>query len=158
MDAIVKMQPPTYITGLRSFIGAVPFHRKFIPNLSVMTEPLTSLHTDMFWMLGAERAASSISTSQNNTLQGYNPGKLPHIPGDRNPMSALNVGIGIMLFHCYRDGNERPITNASKTLSHTQFRNSQIQWKALAVICGREYLPLSVWTKVHLCNGKRSHQ
>ena len=49
---------------------------------------------------------------------------------------ASNVGIGIMLFHRYPDGSERPITNALKILSPTQRRYSQIQREVLAVIFG----------------------
>ena len=49
---------------------------------------------------------------------------------------ALEVGLGVVLFHRYTGGIERPIANASKTLTDTQHRYSQVQKETLAVIYG----------------------
>ena len=136
VDAIVKMPPPTDITGLWSFLGTVQFYGKFIPNLSMMTEPLTHLtRRDMPWKWGEEQQAAfqclKTILSKDTILVHYDPHLDIGISCD-----ASNVGIGTMLFHHYPDGSEHPIANASKTLSPTQCRYSQIQREALAVIFG----------------------
>ena len=49
---------------------------------------------------------------------------------------ASNVGIGVVLFHCYLDGSERSTSNVSKTLTPSQRRYSQIKEEAFAVVFG----------------------
>ena len=136
VDAIVKMPPPTDVAGLRSFLGAVQFYGKFIPNLSMMTEPLTRLtRKAMPWTWRAEQQAAfqhlKEELCKDTVLAHYDPNLEIGISCD-----ASNVGIGAVLFHRYPDGSERPIANASKTLSPTQRRYSQIQREALSVIFG----------------------
>ena len=132
VDAIIKMPPTTDISGLRSFLGAVQFYGKFIPILSTMTEPLTHLtFRNMPWKWGEEQQVA-FQHRQGNPQQGYNPSTLWPTPGYIGiSCDASNVGIGTMLFHHYPDGSKHHITNASKILSPTQRRYSQIPREAL---------------------------
>ena len=47
---------------------------------------------------------------------------------------ASDAGVGALQFHRYKDNTERPIANASKTLTATQKRYPQIQKEALSII------------------------
>ena len=136
VDAIVEMPPPTDISGVRSFLGATQFYAKFITNLSTMTEPLTRLtRKDTPWRWEAEQQAAfqrlKDELCRDTVLAHYDPDLEIGISCD-----ASQVGIGVVLFHRYPDGSERPIANASKTLSLTQKKYSQIHREALAVIFG----------------------
>lgn len=134
VDAVLKMPPPTSVTELRSFLGSVQFYAKFIPNLSTMTEPLHRLtRKDVPWKWGAvEQAAFQAlkdALCTDAVLAHFDPTLDIGISCD-----ASQVGLGVVLFHRYPDGSERPIANASKTLTDTQQRYSQIQKEALSVI------------------------
>ena len=49
---------------------------------------------------------------------------------------ASEVGLGVVLFQRYADGSERPLSYASKSLTCTQRRYSQIQKEALSIVYG----------------------
>lgn len=136
VDAIAKMPPPTNVASLHSFLGSVQFYSKFIPNLSTLMEPLTRLtrkNTAWRWTAEAQAAFQQLKDvlCTETVLAHFDPSTKIGIACD-----ASEVGIGAVLFHRYADGTERPIANASKTLTDTQRCYSQIQKEALAVIYG----------------------
>ena len=136
VDAILDMPSPTNVTTLRSFLGSIQFYGKFIKDLSTLTEPLYCLlKKGVLWRWGKpeqqafERLKSILCT--DTILAHFDPQEQIGISCD-----ASDVGIGAVLFHRYNDGTERPIANASKTLSDTQRRYSQVQKEALSAIYG----------------------
>ena len=136
MDTIVNMPPPTGITGPLSFLGAIQFYRKFIPNLTTITEPLTHLtHGDMTRKWGEEKQAAFQLVKTIFSKDVIHVHYDPHLDIGIS-CDASNVGIGTVLFHCYPNGREHLPAHALKTLSPTQHRYSQIQWEALTVIFG----------------------
>ena len=55
VEAISKMNVPTTVKELKSFLGMVNYHGKFMKNLSQLSEPLRLLEKkDVAWHWGAE--------------------------------------------------------------------------------------------------------
>jgi len=48
IDAILKMQAPTNLKELHSFIGAITFHRDMLPRRSHIMAPLTEITGSQF--------------------------------------------------------------------------------------------------------------
>eukprot|EP00731_Ephydatia_muelleri_P030080 Em0021g603a len=96
-----------------------------------VTEPLHHLtKEEVPWNWGIEEPAAFQKLFFDDTILVHFDPSLPiGISCD-----ASEVGLGAILFHRYSDGSERPIANASKTLTSTQRGYSQIQKEALAII------------------------
>ena len=134
VDAVLEMPPPKDVPSLRSFLGSVQFYSKFLPNLSTITEPLHKLtRKGVNWGWNHEQKASFNTLkkmlSSNSVLAHFDPSLPLGISCD-----ASNVGIGAVLFHRFPDGSERPVANASKTLTDAQRKYSQIQKEALSIV------------------------
>ena len=136
VDAVKGMPAPKDVSTLRSFLGSVQFYGKFLPNLSSMSEPLHRLtRKNATWKWGKEEEDAfkklKESLQEDSVLAHFDPSLQIGLSCD-----ASNVGIGAVLFHRYSDGSERPIANASKTLTSTERNYSQIQKEALSIIFG----------------------
>ena len=134
VDAIQLMPAPTDVSSLCSFLGSVQFYGKFLPNLATITEPLYRLtKKDVKWSWGSGEQAAFTKLKEmltaDTVLAHFDPSLPVGISCD-----ASETGLGAVLFHRYQDGSERSIANASKTLSDTQRRYSQIQKEALAIV------------------------
>ena len=122
MDAVIRMPPPSDVSTLHSFLGSVQFYGKFIPNLATLSEPLNRLlrkQTPWAWNAQEQEAFQTLKDelSKDHVLVHFDPTLQVGISCD-----ASNVGLGVVLFHRYPDGSERPIFNVSKTLSPSQRR------------------------------------
>ena len=134
VDAVLEMPPPKDVPSLRSFLGSVQFYSKFLPNLSTITDPIHKLtRKGVNWGWNHEQKASFNTLkemlSSNSVLAHFDPSLPLGISCD-----ASNVGIGAVLFHRFPDGSERPVANASKTLTDAQRKYSQIQKEALSIV------------------------
>ena len=132
-DAIQNMPPPTNVSQLRSFLGSVQFYHKFLPDLSTLAAPLNQLlkkDVKWSWDLHHQKAFDELKRKlgQGNVLTHFDPSQQIGISCD-----ASEYGLGVVLFHRYADGSEKPIQNASKTMTTTQRKYPQIQKEALAI-------------------------
>jgi len=90
-----------------------------LPELSTVSEPLhrlTKRDTPWRWSTNGQSAFQKLKEllSADSILLHFDPSRVIGISCD-----ASHLGIGAILFHRYPDGSERPITNASKTLTDT---------------------------------------
>jgi len=136
VDAVLQMPPPTDVSSLKSFLGSVQFYAKFIPDLATLGEPLhqlTKKGEPWRWTAKEQGAFQKLKNvlSSDQLLIHFDPDKPVGLSCD-----ASSVGIGAVLFHRFPDGSERPIANASKTLTKSQRNYSQIHKEALSIIFG----------------------
>lgn len=136
IKAIRDMPLPTNTHQLRSFLGAVNYYSKFIPNLQTLCIPLHRLiKKGVKW--NWNESDSEIITklkdiiSSSNSLVHYDH-KLPLILCS----DASDYGIGSVLLHRFPNGEEKPIAYASRKLSTTEQRYAAIDKEALAIIFG----------------------
>ena len=136
VEAILKVQPPTDISELRSFLGMVNHYRKFIHFLADLSAPLNNLlrkDTPWQWTEECQQSFEQIKEALTSTkVLAHYDSKLP--VGLACDASA--VGVGALLFHRYEDGAERPIAYASKSLTQAEKNYSQIERETLSIIYG----------------------
>ena len=134
VDAVCKMPRPHNLSTLKSFLGSVQFYGKFLPNLSTITEPLHKLTRNGVEWKWKKKEKEAFQTGKDMLCTDMVPAHFdPSLPIDIS-CDASNMGIGAVLFHRFQNGQKRPIANASKTLTESQRKYSQIQKEALAIV------------------------
>ena len=133
VEAIMQLPTPQDLTELRRIFGMVNFVAKFMPNLSVVLQPLHDLlkkDVPFTWTTNQEKAFQRIKTmlSQAPVLAFYDPQKKLTVEND-----ACEYGLGSVLMQ-----GGQPIAYASRSLSETEARYSQIEREMLAVVYGLE--------------------
>lgn len=136
VKAIKDMPPPKSIEEVEAFLGKVNYYGRFIPQLASASKPLNKLrrkNAEFQWKNEQHAAFESIKKFiiDATLLVHFDPGKPLILATD-----ASSYGIGAVLLHRFPDGTERPIAHASKTLTNTERRYSQIEKEALGIIYG----------------------
>ncbi len=117
--AIKKAPRPENVTQLRSFLGMVNYHGKFIPNLSAILHPLNRLlqkGQKFKWTPECENAFQMAKNSANVLVRNCSDPKLPLIL----ECDASPYGIGAVLSHQFPDGVECPIAYISRFLNNAE--------------------------------------
>ncbi|XP_062539218.1 uncharacterized protein LOC134207530 [Armigeres subalbatus] len=109
VEAIVKMPPPKDVTTLRSFLGAVNFYAKFVPEMHQLRRPLDALlKKDVKFVWNSECQKSFRRFKES--------------------------GIGACLLHRFPDGSLKVVAHASRSLTPAEANYGQIEKEGLALV------------------------
>ena len=134
LDAIKQAPQPRNVTELKSFLGLLTYYGKFLPHLPTMLAPLYKLlrqNVSCKWTSKQQEAfkksRSMLTSSQ--VFVHFNPDLELILACD-----ASSYGTGAVLTHKMSDGVERPIAFASRILTDSEQRYTQIEREALACV------------------------
>ena len=136
VNAIVNAPRPQNVSQLKSYLGLLSYYSKFLPNLATVLAPLYHLlrkNTPWRWSQREEKAfkISKELLTSSDVPAHYNPEHRLVLACD-----ASAYGVGAVLSHKFRDGSERPIAYASRSLAPAERNYSQLEKEGLACIFG----------------------
>ena len=132
--AVISLDTPESCDAVRSFLGMANYVRRFIPGFADITAPLRELtkkDATFQWTADCEASVNSIKELlANEQVLAYFNTRIPsEIIVDASP-----VGLAAILVQSYENDVSRIIAFASKSLSATEQRYSQLEREALAVL------------------------
>ena len=135
INAIQALPRPKSNDEAKAFLGKVGYYSVFIPQMSSKAAPLNALlqkNASFEWTEAEENSFQMLKQDIVNALSltHYDPSKQLVLATDASP-----YGTGAVLSQI-EDGVEKPIAFASKTLTTTQKRYSQLDREGLGVIFG----------------------
>ncbi|UYV78642.1 K02A2.6-like, partial [Cordylochernes scorpioides] len=145
IEAVLNFPIPKNIEMLRSFLGTCGFLRKFIPNFSKLAEPLNNLtrkNVKWNWDLKTNKAFQDLkeSLTKEPCLAYYNLNSPTELITDASP-----IGLGAVLIQTQQNGIKRPIAYASRSLTDTEKRYSQIEKETLGCVWAIEHFNTYIW-------------
>ncbi|UYV72818.1 hypothetical protein LAZ67_10000882 [Cordylochernes scorpioides] len=133
LEALERCKKPFDKTSLKSFLGMLSFYSKYIPNMSTLAGPLYQLlkkDNRWKWSSQCEKAFLNLKlTLLNSQALIHYSMKLPLTL----TCDASAYGISEVLCHIV-EGEEKPITFVSRTLSSAEAKYSQTEKEALAIV------------------------
>jgi transposase InsO family protein len=137
VESIQKMEPPTNVAEARSFLGMINYSARFIPNYATISEPIRRLtRKDVSWEWGPDQDNAFHTLKQHlqssKVISYFRPGQDIEVIVDASP-----YGLGAILSQ-----NERVVAYASRSLTDTESRYSQIEREGLAVVWACEHFDM----------------
>ncbi|XP_062589262.1 uncharacterized protein K02A2.6-like [Saccostrea cucullata] len=136
VKAINDAPRPTGVKELKAFLGFLNYYGAFLPNLSTELNPFHKLlkkHEPWNWTADCEESFNVCKKmiTESKLLVFYDSKKPLRLSCD-----SSSYGVGAIISHVMKDGSERPIAFASRTLSETERRYAQIEKEALSSVFG----------------------
>ena len=116
IEAVISAPKPENVTQLRSFLGLIKYYSHFIPNLANLLHPLYQLlkqNAKFIWTESSQKAFQNVKEIITSDIV------LTHYDQDlpvKLVCDSSSYGLGAMISHVMRNGEERPIAFASRTL------------------------------------------
>ena len=134
IEAILKLPEPTDVIGVRAFLGAVNYYRRFVKSMRELRYPLDCLlkgDKPFRWTEECRTAFEKFKAvlSSDLLLTHYDPRQDIIVSAD-----ASSIGLGATISHKYADGSVRVVQHASRALTKTEQAYSQIDREALAIV------------------------
>ncbi|PIO65501.1 hypothetical protein TELCIR_12825 [Teladorsagia circumcincta] len=134
IEVIKQMPSPKDLPQLRSLLGLLSHYGSFVKEMRSLRAPLDALlakNAKFKWTRTCEECfnrAKEILTS-DLLLAHYDPSQDIIVAAD-----ASNYGLGAVISHRYKDGSEKAIAHASRSLLPAEKNYSQIEKEALAIV------------------------
>ena len=134
-SAISTMERPTTRTGLRRFMGMANQLGKFTQKIAEISQPLRELlSSKKTWVWGPsqDQAFQQLKTelTRSTVLALYNPDAELKVSADTSA-----YGLGAVLMQQQAPSQWKPVAYASRAMSETEQRYSQIEKEALVWAC-----------------------
>ncbi|XP_061504929.1 uncharacterized protein K02A2.6-like [Anopheles gambiae] len=134
VEAIINLPAPSDVSEVRSFLGALNYYGRFIPNLRNLRNPLDALLKEgkqFDWSAECQKVFEKFKTilSSNLALTHYDPRFEIIVSAD-----ASSVGLGATLSHRMPDGTMKVVQHASRSLTKAEQGYSQIDREGLSII------------------------
>jgi transposase InsO family protein len=133
-EAISRMCPPSDVSTLRAFLGAVNFYGKFVKEMHALRQPLDALlkaDAKFKWTADCQKAFDEFKRIlQSDLLLAHYDPRYPIIVA----ADASSTGIGACIMHRYPDGKVKVVQHASRTLTAAERNYSQIEKEACGLI------------------------
>ena len=122
------------MSKLKSYLGLINYHQKFLPNLSSLLAPLYRLlQKNNRWNWGRKEQQAF----QESKLFLKSSKLLVHNDDQKELTSACDAsqnGLGAVLSHKMEDGSEHPICFASRTLTQAERKSSNLEREVLSSV------------------------
>ena len=133
-DVIAKMPPPSNLSELRSYLGAINYYQKFVPQMHSLRAPLNDLlkqNAKWNWTKQCQNSFDNFKEilCSNLLLTHYDPNQEIVVAAD-----ASNSGIGAVISHRFSNGTCKAVQHASRSLTPAESNYSQIEKEGLALV------------------------
>ena len=134
--AVQEAREPRNVSELKSHLGLLTYYSRFLPNMATALNPLYNLLRKAVPWRWTARERKTFEDSRQLLVSSQ---VLVHFDSKLKLVLACDAsayGVGVVMSHRMPDGTEKPIAFASRTLSDTERRYSQVEKEALAIVFG----------------------